>query len=351
MPKPIPWTPDEIAVMLELNAKNLAYREIAVELARRGFPERTRDAVHLKCRAVLAPTEEAEAAPVVDQSYKLTANRSIEELLDAQVSAHERKMARHNAKKEGITVTMPSDLPYGIPFFGDPHMGDPGCNLTRLMTDLEIVKETPGMYALNMGDLSNNWCAPLARLYGAQETTADEEQEMVRWLLSHPWLAVILGNHDKWSSVAELLCREAKVPYVSHGAIFKIIAGDSVCKIDARHTHRGNSQYNPAFAQAKQNYRGSNADIIVGAHTHVSAYTMLKNGVSGNLGHCLRVGSYKEADEYADANGFAEDTIAPSCVAVVDPAEYGTESFIQVFWNLQRGADYLTMLRERRSAE
>jgi hypothetical protein len=63
------------------------------------------------------------------------------------------------------------------------------------------------------------------------------------------------------------------------------------------------------------------------------------------------VGSYKEADEYADANGFAEDTIAPSCVAVVDPAEYGTESFIQVFWNLQRGADYLTMLRERRAAE
>lgn len=345
MPRNVPWSQSELDATFELSAKNFTAPEIAVQLVARGFAKRTVTAIRNVLRRHRDEEMAAEARPVVDESYKLTANRNIEDLLAAQVDAHRRKMARHNAKKQGISITRPNDLPYGLVFFGDPHLGDPGCNITRLIADLEIVQATPGLHALNMGDLTNNWVGSLARLYGTQETTADEEEEMIRWLLKHDWLAVILGNHDKWAKVAELLCKEAKVPYVSHGSVFNVHAGDSVLKIDARHTHRGHSMYNPSHGQLKQNHRGSDAHIIIGAHTHVSAYTMLRNGVSGHLGHAIRVGSYKEADEYADANGFAEDTIAPSCMAVVRPDRFGEVDFVQIFWNIEAGADYLTWLR------
>jgi hypothetical protein len=34
-------------------------------------------------------------------------------------------------------------------------------------------------------------------------------------------------------------------------------------------------------------------------------------------------------------------------MAVVDPREEGEVGFVQVFWDLQRGADYLTYLRSK----
>jgi hypothetical protein len=347
MPRSIPWTDAEKALVIEGRQQNLSSAEIAAKLMALTGNQRSTDSIIKMAQHLKTNANTAKAKPFVDMSFRESGSRSIEDLLAAQMDSHRRKLTEHDAKKSGITITMPDDRPYGVAFPGDPHLGDPGCNITAIMRDLEIVDQTDGLHAINMGDLTNNWVGFLQRLYGGQEITTKEETEMMRWLLKHDWLAVILGNHDKWSDKAEMLCRELGVAYVSHGSTFKVHAGDSVLKIDARHTHRGHSQYNPAHAQAKQNYRGSDAHIIVGAHTHVSAYTVLRNGVSGHMGHAIRVGSYKEADEYADANGFHEDTIAPSCMAVVDPREEGEVGFVQVFWDLQRGADYLTYLRSK----
>lgn len=306
-----------------------------------GF-NRSADAVRQK-RQTLA----AISAPVIEKPP--TANRSLDEIITSRIAEFKRKEAHAKGKQDGIRVTMPDGKPYALCFFGDPHVDDSGSSLARLIADAGVVKATEGAHAINMGDLTNNWCPPLARLYGVQEATSDEAVELMGWLLDLvPWLVVILGNHDKWSLTAELLCRERGIVSVSHGAEFDFRAGDSVCRVDARHTHRGNSQYNPAFAQGKQNYRGSRSNIIIGAHTHTSAYTVLKNGVSGNLSHCVRVGAYKMYDEYADAHGFSPDCIGPFWMAVVDPSRDGQDpGFIVPFWDAKQGCDYLTRLREK----
>ena len=155
----------------------------------------------------------------------------------------------------------------------------------------------------------------------------------------------ILGNHDMWSPIAERICKHAGVQHVSHGGILKVICGDDVTMIDARHTHRGNSMYNPSHGQLKRNYRGSPCDIIIGGHTHQSAYTMVRNGISGKLGHAIRVGAYKKFDEYADANGFDEDWISPSVMAVIDPKAKSDVEKIHVFHSFEAGIKYLDVLR------
>ncbi len=44
---------------------------------------------------------------------------------------------------------------------------------------MEFVRSTPHTYALNIGDLSNNWIGHLQRLYAHQHTTDDEAIKLV----------------------------------------------------------------------------------------------------------------------------------------------------------------------------
>ena len=303
-----------------------------------------------RAKAKLAPTEPPAATqqrkPFTVQPIP-TPNRPIEDIIRDQAERFKEKQARWRVKHEGIEVRLADTGPFGIVFVGDPHADDDGCDLEKLSADLEIIKHTPHVHAINMGDLCNSWVRALGHLYAHQHTTDDEATELMRWLCGYvDWMLIILGNHDKWGPLAAEICKQSGNLYASHGAMLKVICGDTSVIIDARHTHRGNSMYNPSHGQLKQNYRGSQADIIIGAHTHVSAYTMVRNGVSGKLGHAIRVGAYKRCDEYADAGGFSEDYISPSVMAVVDP-ERDDVGRIHIFHDLDQGAVFLEALRTR----
>jgi len=272
------------------------------------------------------------------------ASRDFAAIFEGQVEAYRNKSARHIAKKQGITVTIHEDAPYGILLFGDPHVDDDGCDIEYLSHCLSVVRETEGLYAVNIGDLTNNWIGRLGALYAHQHTTDDEAAKLAEWLIgSIPWLWVILGNHDKWSVLAERICEEHGVTHVSHGGVFVIRCGEHEMKVDARHDHAGRSMYNPAHGQIKRNYRGSDARVIVGGHIHQGARTTIRNGVTGQISECIRLGAFKKHDEYADMKGFDEDSIGPACLVTVDPR---TDS-VQVFWEVDEGARYLTWLRER----
>jgi hypothetical protein len=273
--------------------------------------------------------------------------RSIEDLLESFAQEYERKKA-HSDGKRGVEIKIAALGPFALFLFGDAHLGDAGCDIHLLMSHLKLVKETPHLYGVNMGDLSNNWVGRLARLYAHQNATDDEESIAVQWLLeSHVWLFVILGNHDKWSSVAQLLCRQAGVAYASHGAVLEISTPDSsrplIC--DLRHTHKGNSQYNAAHAQIVQNYRGNPADIIAGAHIHTAAMCRMGNGISQKVAWCIRVGAYKKYDDYAEQLNFPEDMIGPAAVCVVQPDKAGEPGYVECFADPENGIAYLNSVR------
>jgi hypothetical protein len=279
------------------------------------------------------------------------ANRTIEEIFRDQAERFRQKRAHHDTKRQGIGIELEDEGPYAVMFFGDPHADDDGCDLGYLGHCLELVRQNPHVFAANIGDLTNNWVGKLAGLYAHQHTTDDEGVALIEWLLeSVPWLFVVLGNHDKWSPVAELLCRQHNVPYVSHGAKFRIRRGADELVIDARHDHPGRSMYNPSHGQVKRNYRGSDADIIVGGHIHQSAYTLVRNGETGKLGHCIRVSSFKVVDEYADKLGLPDEAISPAVLAVIDPGA-GDLGRVTVFQDPEQGLRLLSALRGREGAK
>jgi hypothetical protein len=199
------------------------------------------------------------------------------------------------------------------------------------------------LYAVNVGDLTNNWVGGLQRLYAHQTTTDDEATELLEWLVSQvPWLLMVLGNHDRWGPLAAHICQSHGVTYASHGAMVSVESYGQPIVMDVRHTHRGNSMYNPSHGQLKKSFRGSDADIIIGGHTHSSAYTMVKNGVTGRISHCVRIGAFKRYDDYADSQGFEDENISPVVLAVCCP---DSEHKVLMDHDIDRGLKILKALR------
>jgi len=295
------------------------------------------------------------SSPDIDDNYfeveeRASSGLTPSEIIEQQLALFVRKEAHHKPKREGIEIRIPAAGPFAVVAIGDPHMDDLGCDFAALKCDLDLIKTTPHCFGLNMGDLVNNWARALGHLYAHQKTTDDEALDMVRWMVRDcgvKWLMVILGNHCKWTQAVETICKDLKINYASHGAMLKILRGDSKpYLIDARHTHPGNSMYNPSHGQVKRSYRGSPADVIIGAHTHTSALTILKNGISNKLNHCLRVGTYKRYDDYADAGGYTDECISPSVMIVIDP-DADERSRTHIFHDLNVGAIFLASLRTK----
>lgn len=335
------WIPDDIELLVRKYAHCSSVAELAKELGR------SEVAVQQKARKLglrwLGPKRfEVEELP--------ERNRPIEEILSDQAKRFKAKKARSIKKREGIRIELEDPGPYAILFFGDPHADDNGCDIERLSFDLEFARSKSHVYSVNMGDLTNNWIGRLGRLYAKQNTTEDEAEDLIEWLVGYlDWLFVILGNHDKWGPLAQRICKDHRVTSVSHGAKFRVFAGNDPeareLVIDARHNHKGHSMYHSTHGPLKKAYRGSPADIIIAAHTHTSGYLVSKNGQTSKIAHCIRVGAYKQHDDFAEQLDFDEEQISPSVLAVVDPQCGTEEGFVHIFHDIEQGGKFLDALR------
>lgn len=96
----------------------------------------------------------------------------------ADIIAHrkrqfEQRRAYHAAKR-WRRFTVPTRGPYALMFFGDPHLDDDGCNITLFEQHAELAAETEHLYAINIGDTTNNWAGRLAKLWANQDASADK---------------------------------------------------------------------------------------------------------------------------------------------------------------------------------
>jgi hypothetical protein len=294
--------------------------------------------------------EVAEDNPIIEMPRLPTGELDIETLLSHRKAKFKAKKEGHDARKL-INVNVPMKGPFAVAFFGDPHVDDDGCDLELLERDATLVRDTPGMFGINVGDSTNNWVGRLARLYADQSTTGAEAWILAEWFLkSVPWLAVIGGNHDCWSGSGDPLQwivghalyepSQVRIGLRSPDRKEPII-------VNARHDFRGTSQWNPAHGIMKAAQMGFRDHILVAGHKHVSGYGVLKCPASGRLSHALQVPSYKVIDRYAKELGLPDQTITPCPVAVIDPLATDETDLITVFWSTDRAADYLTFLRKR----
>ncbi len=215
----------------------------------------------------------------------------------------------------------------------------------------DIINNTEGMFAGNLGDIQNNWVGRLSALYGQQSTSAKESWKLTEYFVNKlNWLYLVAGNHDVWSGDGdplEFIMRDHKGLYERWGARMNLIfPNGKEITINARHTWKGNSMWNTAHGVAKAAQMGWKDHILTCGHTHVSGYQVIKDPASGLISHALQVASFKIMDNYADKLGLDDKNIFNCPVTIIDPRyEDDDNRLITTIFNPEVASEYLKYLR------
>ena len=336
------WTKEEHQLLEAFIERDLPYKDIAEQMGR------TIHAVELKARKIGLGHNQ----PKRDFTIQEVPSGELE-LADLLAINRKQFLARQEQKE--VTKLLPIDIhidgPIGIAIFGDPHLDDDNTDVGMIEDHIRIVKQTPGMLAMCAGDYTNNWVGRLEKLYAKQMTTRTQASMLIEWFFkSLPWLMLVGGNHDAWNdghSVLKLIGRITNSHYQKHGGRYELrFPNGQSCRLNARHDFKGRSWFSPSFGPNKAAIAGDRDHVYVCGHLHDDGYQTQR--ISGVRTHAIRVGAYKRFDEFAVENGFTEDDSSPCYVIVIDPSQKQTDDgFITVFTDLEKGAQYLTLLREK----
>lgn len=260
------------------------------------------------------------------------------------------KAERRNAEK-WFNVSVPGNLPIGILWFGDPHLGA-DTNWQRLESDVAICATSPGMYGANLGDSSNNWVGRLARLYDQADVSRPTERKLIKWFLAEAgitWLVWLMGNHDEWEHGADLIRAmdvHGKVPMLDWEARFKLtFKGGKSVRVHAAHDFPGHSIYNPTHANARAvRFLGSGADLYICGHRHTFGFQQFETPETGGCPVMIRAAGYKVGDSHSRRMGFPEATQGASVLTIIDPSA-GPAGRVLAFADIKQGARVLSALR------
>lgn len=270
----------------------------------------------------------------------------IDELLARFRKAHERKQKAIDARA-WFPLKVKEDKPYGILWFGDPHLG-PHCNWALLESHIAIARQ-PGVYGGNIGDTTDNWpwTGRLARLWAENDISHKTEKRLGTWFMMEAgikWLLWLGGNHDEWNGGTEFykMLGASQVPVIDWRAQFTLChKNGSQTRIDAAHGRKGSSIYNPAHGTLRDAKFGEEAALFVTGHIHSFGLFDIEFPEKKTQTWLAQISGYKMGDRHALVNGYAQANRGAAVLSVVDPAS----GKIQCFADVEEGADYLAFKR------
>lgn len=270
-----------------------------------------------------------------------------EELVDrvalwaAAEETYRRNRAAADAAAQRVQRIAFNEGPICVVHKGDAHLGGSGVNYPLLRAHAEIVRDTPGMYAIYVGDLVDNFIAAWAhKIRHTTVMTIPEEWHLARQYLgwmSPKILAAVDGNHDAWTKdlggidyYREVIAAaRPDALYARDDLKFTLSVGGAEWAYRVRHKWGGSSIYNPTHGQERGQKWDQDFTVGVGAHTHTGAYFRLFNA-GGRTGAAIQTNTYKELDEYARREGFPRSIHEqPVAVIYTDAGEMvGTNSIV-----------------------
>lgn len=296
---------------------------------------------------VAEPQEQPEVTFPDLPSSELPADKLIEQ---ACARFEEHKTARD--ARRWMEIKINTNKPIALSFVGDPHIDNNGCNWPLLRRDIGIFENTPGLYAVNIGDLTDNWVGRLVRLYADQEMSKKQAWKLAKYFLRDArikWLCHILGNHDAWNDGPYLIKANAApmVPVEDWQSRFQLVfPNGSRVRIHAAHDFPGSSIWNDMHGPKKASMLLEQADIYACGHKHQWASNEGENAQRNFVYWLIRARGYKFIDGYADQLGYSPQNYGATITAVIDPAETGPRR-IRCFPDLEEAAEFLTWKRSR----
>jgi hypothetical protein len=221
-------------------------------------------------------------------------------------------IAVHQEVPTEISLVVPTELPIGLVFFADEHVGAFGVHLAALKNDWQIAKQEPGLYQVQGGDGYENIIQP-SKMGSSHNQAPISVQKAIYYNMlkdnREKILCIGVGQHNYWTALVEgedwdaELARRLKLVYTKHHAKVILKVGKMLYPILRMHKSQFNSQFNLTHT-CKQNQRMHcpEARIIVAEDKHVADVEQYRY----NEAECvaIRTGTYKVYDDYAMQNGF-----------------------------------------------
>lgn len=272
----------------------------------------------------------------------------IDDILTRFRKAHQRQ-EKAAADRYWFPIKIKEDKPYGILWFGDPHLG-PNCNWSLLEQHVAIARQ-PGIYAGNAGDTTDNWpwTGKLAKLWAENDISMKTERRLATWFMFEagiPWLLWIGGNHDQWNGGFEFykMLGAHEVPVIDWRAQFTLChKNGSQTRVDVAHGRKGTSIYNPTHGSLRDAKFGEDCALYVTGHIHTFGLFDYEMPERKTRTWLAQLRGYKVHDRHALVNGYAEGNRGAAILSVIDP-ETGS---VQCFADVELGADYLQWARNR----
>lgn len=269
--------------------------------------------------------------------------------LIARLAAAQRRERDTRRAAEWMRFDVEGDAPFCLAFIGDPHLDT--CDLDTLRGHVDLVRATPRMWAVGLGDYLNQWAGRLRAKYADQAATERDAFRLARWLFQQPiWWLLLLGNHDgmRWHGQGTPLRwieAAAPVPVQDWQAKFEVGCGGKSWRVWAAHDFPGTSMWNPLHAPAKRaQMTGAVADLFVCGDHHTYALGHTQHEHTGRDYWVARARGYKPLDDYALEKGYGEQTMGQSIGAVFDPRD----GSLVCFSDLEKAAAYLAFLNRPR---
>ena len=248
----------------------------------------------------------------------------IEELIEHRKKKYTIK-ARGKESRQLINIKMNTNGPIGICHFGDPHIDDDYCDWDNLRLDIDLINSTDCLWAVNLGDVSNNWIGRLQRLWAYQETSAGQAAP-IEW--------------RKKGGIAENWNANLKIQFPN----------GNEARIIGAHDMPGHSMWNPLHAQVRRaRFSGSEAHLYISGHRHQWALFQTENAESGRIYWAARARGYKLYDDYANEKGYLPQKYGASITAIIDPETDDPVRFMQCFADTAEAADFLNFKRSGRT--
>ena len=255
----------------------------------------------------------------------------VEETVERMLVNYDRNQ-RAEEERDLMPIKVNHDKPICVAFMGDPHIGNPGCNLRQFMNDVQTIRNTEGMKVINLGDTTDAWVGYLCKLYANSPVAVDSTWKLVEYFLGKEhglgdqFLVAIAGNHDLFhDSYGDILewIKEPRTPkgftiLIFHGNAGDI--GDRVEKfkrfIDADHgllflEYRGYGG-NPGKPTEKGLYSDANAALNFLFKQHIFSDKIILYGESLGCGIAAKLSS---------ENTFAATILEAPYTSIADVAQ------------------------------
>lgn len=247
-----------------------------------------------------------------------------------QIAAVQDTMKALDTQQNIARAVLKTNLPVGVVFPGDFHLGGRGTNHRLMVQDMLMWKALgDAVKVAGMGDYSEQFVGKLARIGLSQHVmTKDMQIDTVKDVFCNTllgqWLVFLEGNHDGWAGdeLARYVMHMAQrcgVPFLGKGGELFLTVGRVEYKLALWHRYPGASALNKGNNQRRVRIDHNGADVVALAHLH-NAY--VEFGQTGEVNHVgLRCGAYKTTDEHSrDAAGnVIADTRMP--MVIFNPAE------------------------------